>query len=96
MSRADWATSLAGTWAPGLPAVVTLGQEVAAGGAVVVTLIGVKLCWDATHYRMSMEERAKDGLITAEQARRRIRFMAWFGPALTIVGCALLGLAVTR
>jgi hypothetical protein len=69
-------------------------REIAAGGAVVITLLGVRLCWRAPRYRMSVEEHAKDGKLTEEQARRKIRFMDWFGPAVTIVGCALLALAI--
>ena len=66
-------------------------KEIIVGCAVVITLLGVRLCWGAPRYRMSMEERAKDGALTEDEARRKIRFMAWFGPAVTILGCALLG-----
>ncbi len=71
-------------------------REIMAGGAVVITLVGVRLCWCAPRYRMSIEERAKDGIFTDEQARRKIRFMGWFGPAVTIAGCALLGVVILR
>ncbi len=71
-------------------------KEIAAAGAVVVTLAGVWLCWGAPRYRMSIEERAKDGLYTEDEARRKIRFMAWFGPAVTITGCLLLGVVILR
>ena len=73
-----------------------LWQEVGAGGAALVTLFGVRLCWCAPRYRMSMEERAKDGALTEDEARRRIRFMAWFGPAVTIIGCLALGVILAR
>jgi hypothetical protein len=62
--------------------------------AVIITLIGMWLCWGATEYRMSIEERAKDGLISSEQAQRKIQFMQWFGPGVTAAGCVLLAFAV--
>jgi hypothetical protein len=65
-------------------------------GAAALTLVGVQLCWQAQHYRMKLEERIKDGTVSAETARRRIRFMAWFGPSVTALGCILLGFAVSR
>ena len=71
-------------------------KEITAGCAVLVTLFGVRLCWRAPRYRMSIEERAKDGIFTEEEARRKIRFMDWFGPAVTVTGCVLLGVAVLR
>ncbi len=74
----------------------TVWTEIAAGVAIVITLIGMRLCWGAPRYRMSVEEHAKDGKLTEDQARRRIEFMRWFGPAVTIVGCGLLALAVSR
>ena len=73
-----------------------VNRESAALAATLVALAGVQLCWRGPRYRMSMEERAKDGALTNEQARRKIRFMGWFGPALALTGCALLALAVLR
>ena len=71
-------------------------KEIAAGCAVVITLLGVRLCWRAPRYRMSIEERAKDGALTEDEARRKIKFMGWFGPAVTVVGCALLSVVILR
>ena len=68
----------------------TSRTEIAALIAVVMTLIGVRLCWRAPRYRMSIEERAKDGRLTEEQARRKIAIFRWLGPILALAGCALL------
>ena len=72
------------------------GMEIAAWAAVAIALIGVRLCWSAPRYRMSIEERAKDGLITEDHARRKIAFMQWFGPAIALAGCGLLALVIFR
>ena len=71
-------------------------KEIGIGMATIITLVGVRLCWAAPHDRMSIEERAKDGKLTEEQARRRIGRLAWFGPMVTLAGVALLCLALTR
>lgn len=69
-------------------------QEVTIGIAAAIMLIGTRLCWNAPHYRMSMEERAKDGKLTEMQARRKIQLMDWGGPASIIIGAVLLALAL--
>jgi hypothetical protein len=73
-------------------AVLSIAQlkEIAIGVAAIITLLGVRLCWEAPHNRMSIEERAKDGKLTEEQARRKISRLAWFGPLVTFAGVALL------
>lgn len=71
-------------------------RELAAYAAVVITLLGVRLCWRAPRYRMSMEERAKDGRLTEDEARRRITFIAWLGPSIAIFGCGLLAAALLK
>lgn len=71
-------------------------QEIIVGCAVLITLAGVRLCWRAPRYRMSIEERAKDGALSEDEARRKIRFMGWFGPTVTVVGCVLLGVVILR
>ena len=73
-----------------------LWPEMGAGGAALMTLLGIRLCWSAPRYRMSIEERAKDGAITEDQARRKIWFMGWFAPALTLAGCVMLGFLLTQ
>ena len=72
----------------------TTRAEAAAIVAVLITLAGVRLCWRAPRYRMSIEERAKDGAISEDQARRKIVFFRWLGPVLAVLGCALLGAAL--
>ncbi len=69
-------------------------QEVALAIAALVTLLGAWLCWTAPRHRMSVEERAKDGLITEDDARRKMRLRSRLGPALVIVGVLALGWVV--
>lgn len=68
----------------------TTAQEWMLGIAAVITIVGTALCWHAPHHRMSMEERAKDGRVTEEEARRRILIMRWSGPIVTVFGCGML------
>ena len=70
--------------------------EIIAGVAVAISLVGVRLCWQAPRYRMSIEERAKDGMLTEDDARRKIAFMQWFGPVVALAGCGLLALLIFR
>jgi hypothetical protein len=65
-------------------------EEIGLAVGLAVTLLGVLLCWQVPHRRMSLEERVKDGKITEEQAYRRIRRLAWTGPVVTLVGVSLL------
>jgi hypothetical protein len=72
----------------------TLAQELAMAAAAVVTLWGAWLCWTAPRHRMSVEEHAKDGHLTEDDARRRLRVRAWLGPALVIAGVLVLAWVV--
>jgi hypothetical protein len=65
-------------------------------GSALLLLLGTYLCWTAPRARMSEEEHEKDGKITAEQLRARIRFIAWRGPAVVTVGVLLLAFALLR
>jgi hypothetical protein len=69
-------------------------QESMIGVAAVLILLGTRFCWHAPRHRMSIEERAKDGKLTEEQARRKIRWMGWTGPAFVLLGVALLAYAL--
>ncbi len=62
--------------------------------AALVTLLGAWLCWTAPRHRMSVEERAKDGHITEDDARRRVQFRSRLGPGLVIAGVLALGWVV--
>ena len=74
----------------------TLNQELAMGGAATVMLIGAWLCWGAPRYRMTLEERVKDGKMTDDAARRRILQSQWTGPVVTSIGVALLAYVILR
>ena len=73
-------------------ALLTLGQlkEVGIAAAALLTLFGVRLCWHAPRQRMSIEERAKDGKISADQARRKIQQLGWTGPFIVVAGMGFL------
>jgi hypothetical protein len=64
--------------------------------AALITLLGTKLCWSSTRARMSIEENAKDGHMTAEQARRKIRLIEARGPVVVFLGVGLLAYALLR
>jgi hypothetical protein len=69
-------------------------QEVGLIAAAMVTVLGMWLCWEAPRSRMTLEERVKDGRISSEEARRRISRNQWFGPLVTVIGIALLAVAL--
>jgi len=64
--------------------------------AALLLLLGTYLCWNSARARMSEEEHEKDGMISEDQLRRRIRFIAWRGPAVVSLGTALLAFALLR
>ena len=51
---------------------------------------GVWLRWRLSWYCSDAEEAAKDGKITTAAARRRIQWLTWGTPALTMAGLLLL------
>ena len=71
-----------------------ISDEIVLGLAALVTLLGILLCWLASEHRMSIEEDAKDGKLTEEEARRRINQLVWSGPAIVIAGVAMIALTL--
>ena len=69
-------------------------DEVGVTAAIVLTLIGVTLHWYQPSHRMSLEERVKDGKITADEARRQILFYNRFAPVATLLGVAVLAVVL--
>jgi len=65
-------------------------DEVGVGAAILLTMAGVIMHWHLPRHRMSMEEHVKDGDLTAEEARRQLRFYGWCAPLATLVGVAVL------
>ncbi len=80
-----------GGWAV-IPASIL--QELGMACAAAVTLWGAWLCWTAPRHRMSVEERAKDGHITEDDARRRVHIRSRLGPGMVIAGVLVLGWVV--
>jgi hypothetical protein len=71
-------------------------QEFGLIAAAALTLLGVWLCWLAPHHRMSVEENAKDGRLTDEQARVKIKRIAVVGPLVTFIGLVAVGAILLR
>lgn len=71
-------------------AALPMSEEVGLGIAVALTFIGMALHWQLPRQRMSAEENMKDGKLTEDQAKRRIRLLAICAPAATISGVLLL------
>jgi hypothetical protein len=65
-------------------------QELCLLFGAAVTLLGAWLCWYAPRQQMSIEEHQKDGRITWQQARQRLRLAAVAGPIVTLAGFAMI------
>ncbi|HVS51917.1 MAG TPA: hypothetical protein VHD62_06130 [Opitutaceae bacterium] len=65
-------------------------ERVGFAGAALLTIVGVALSWHLPRQRMAIEEQIKDGHLTEEQARRRLRIYHLCAPVTTIAGMALL------
>jgi hypothetical protein len=74
----------------------TLNQDLLLGASALVTVCGMWICWGTPRYRMLLEERVKDGRISAEQARWRINQSQWVGPVVTTLGVCWLAYVATR
>ena len=71
-------------------------EYIEVGSAAALMAVGIWLRWQATDYQMSVEDLAKDGRLSEEQARRRTQLFDWSGPACVILGVALLCYALMR
>ena len=58
--------------------------------AMIMIAAGTWLRWQLAAYCSDAEEDAKDKKISLEAARRRIRFINWGVPLITIFGLVLL------
>lgn len=65
-------------------------EEIGLAVAVGLTLLGVGLHWCLPQQRMTLEERMKDGKVTEDEVRRRLRFYTFCARFTTLVGVALL------
>jgi hypothetical protein len=64
-------------------------QALAFAAGVVLMLLGIYLRWALPDYLMTAEERTKEGRWTESEARRRIAWMRYGGPAVVLVGLGL-------
>ena len=79
-------------WLAQLPAKIF--DEVGIGAAILLTLAGMAMHWRLPRQRMSFEEQVKDGKLTEAAAQRRLRIYGWCAPAATLLGVAVLVLAL--
>ena len=59
--------------------------------ALALTTCGMVMQWHLHRHRMSMEERVKDGEMTEDVARKKIKFRAQCAPGATVLGLLVLG-----
>ena len=83
-------------WVLALTLDPTTVQELALGGATLVILLGMWLCWGAADQRMVIEEELKDGKVSADSAHQKIRRIRWVGPGVTVLGVGVLTYVVMR
>ena len=65
-------------------------REVGLAAAVILTILGMAMHWHAPNHRMALEELAKDGKVTSEEANRQIRFLNWCARVVLLVGVLVL------
>jgi hypothetical protein len=69
-------------------------HELVGMAGAVTTIFGMWLHAQIPWHSSDAEELAKDGKLTEEMARQRIRFIVWRAAAITLVGVALFLAAV--
>ena len=69
-------------------------DEMGVGVAILLTLAGIALHLYRPKHLMSVEEQVKDSRITEDEARRQMKFLRLWAPLFTLVGVALLSLAI--
>lgn len=67
-----------------------LDYEIALGAAVMLTIIGMLLHWRLPQERIAIEERMKDGNLTEEEGRHRLRIYGFCASLSTIAGVGML------
>ena len=75
---------------PGFAAMPRVLDEMSVGAAILLTVLGMALHWQMPRRQMSYEERVKDGTMTEEEARKRIRFYMRSAPITTLLGVGVL------
>lgn len=88
-------TAVTHVWQLGQMAVTSrLLDEVGVIVAILLTMTGLALHWYQPRHQMSVEERVKDSHMTEDEARRQMKFYRWSAPTVTLLGVALLSLAI--
>ncbi len=62
--------------------------------AIALTMAGLALQLYLPRHQMSVEERVKDSKMNEDEARRQMRFYRQCAPTVTLLGVALLSLAI--
>ena len=69
-------------------------DEAGVAMAITLTMAGLGLQLYLPRHQMSVEERVKDSQMTEVEARRQMRFYRRCAPTVTLLGVALLSLAI--
>jgi len=71
-----------------------LFAEAGVCAAILLTLLGMVLHWQAPQRRMSLEERLKDGKVTEDEVRRQVRFLNGCARIVMLIGVGVLFLVL--
>lgn len=69
---------------------LSLNYEIALGAAVTLTIIGMLLHWRLPQERIAIEEQMKDGKLTEDEGRHRLRIYGFCALLSTIAGVGML------
>lgn len=69
---------------------LSLNYEIALGAAVMLTIVGMLLHWRLPQERIAIEEQMKDGKLTEDEGRRRLRIYGFCASLSTIAGVGML------
>jgi hypothetical protein len=78
----------------GILAVANFLSVFCVAAAILLTVTGMALHWRMPGHRMSVEERMKDGDLSEDEARRRIRSYDLCAKVATMLGVIVIVMAV--
>jgi hypothetical protein len=84
------------TYLEQIAATVLVADKLLFAAGISLVLCGLYLRWRLNDMWMEAEERAKDGWLSEEQARRRITFVRISGPLMMVLGVGAFGLLFLR
>lgn len=69
---------------------LSLNYEIALGAAALLTIMGMALHWRLPQERIAIEEQMKDGKLTEDEGRHRLRVYGFCASLATIAGVGML------